>query len=217
MNHVKPFVAFLKKQEQYHQNHSFQTEYLTILDKFEVAYDPKYLFEFYKKEAVIPSKQAAKTKSYRPNTYTKIFLHLVLVVKGREYGIPKNHKPNIHKCISLLLKKEGHDLLEIHCMPDHTHLLLVFKPAKNLVQLVDAIKEECAAYVRTKLGFALVWQDGFGVFSYSPSHIPSLRKYILNQEAHHQISSFREDYWSWVNESDENIKGDWLRFYDELD
>jgi hypothetical protein len=30
------------------------------------------------------------------------------------------------------------------------------------------------------------WQEGFGAFSYSHSHIEKVIKYILNQEKHHQ-------------------------------
>ena len=38
------------------------------------------------------------------------------------------------------------------------------------------------------------WQEGFGAFSYSRSHIDTVIKYILNQEEHHRKKTFKEEY-----------------------
>jgi hypothetical protein len=38
------------------------------------------------------------------------------------------------------------------------------------------------------------WQEGYGVFSYSHSHIDSVIKYILNQEIRHKKVSFKQEY-----------------------
>jgi REP-associated tyrosine transposase len=38
------------------------------------------------------------------------------------------------------------------------------------------------------------WQDGYGLFSVSPSHFEAVRKYILDQEEHHKKETFQEEY-----------------------
>jgi hypothetical protein len=38
------------------------------------------------------------------------------------------------------------------------------------------------------------WQEGFGAFSYSRSHIDGVVKYILNQGKHHKRKTFKEEY-----------------------
>lgn len=41
-------INYIKNQERHHSKHqSFKEEYLSLLDRFEVKYDNKYLFEFY--------------------------------------------------------------------------------------------------------------------------------------------------------------------------
>ena len=38
------------------------------------------------------------------------------------------------------------------------------------------------------------WQEGYGAFSYSHSHIKNVYDYILNQELHHKKLTFKEEY-----------------------
>ena len=38
------------------------------------------------------------------------------------------------------------------------------------------------------------WQEGFGAFTYSKSHIDNVAKYILNQPVHHKKTTFKEEY-----------------------
>ena len=38
------------------------------------------------------------------------------------------------------------------------------------------------------------WQKGYGAFSYSKSQLPSVIKYIKNQQEHHEKVHFSEEY-----------------------
>ena len=38
------------------------------------------------------------------------------------------------------------------------------------------------------------WQEGYGAFSYSHSHIGKVYDYILTQEKHHKRKTFKEEY-----------------------
>jgi len=46
-DHIDPFIKYLSNQEKYHQAHSFQEEYLKMLQTFNIPYEDRYLFEFY--------------------------------------------------------------------------------------------------------------------------------------------------------------------------
>ena len=39
-------IAYVNNQEQHHQKKTFKVEYLTLLQKFNIEYDEKYLFEW---------------------------------------------------------------------------------------------------------------------------------------------------------------------------
>ena len=46
------------------------------------------------------------------------------------------------------------------------------------------------------------WQEGYGAFSYSNSHVDRVVKYIENQEKHHKIKSFMEEYLEFLDNFD---------------
>ena len=38
------------------------------------------------------------------------------------------------------------------------------------------------------------WQGGFGAFSYAQSQLDTVIKYINNQEKHHKVKTFKDEY-----------------------
>jgi REP element-mobilizing transposase RayT len=131
-----------------------------------------------------------------PNTFSQIYLQFVFVVKQRRSLIPKEHKEELHKYISGLVKNRNAKLLAVHCMPDHTHLFVGFRPTIAISDFVKEIKVESNEFINSKkwCDTKFSWQEGYGVFSYSQSHIDRVVKYVLNQEEHHRKKSFRIEY-----------------------
>ncbi len=46
-SHIDRVVKYILKQPEHHRKQSFKEEYLLFLEKFDVAYEAKYLFEWY--------------------------------------------------------------------------------------------------------------------------------------------------------------------------
>jgi len=46
-SHIDKVVKYILNQEEHHKKRTFKEEYLDFLDKFEIPYEEKYLFEFY--------------------------------------------------------------------------------------------------------------------------------------------------------------------------
>jgi len=79
-------------------------------------------------------------------------------------------------------------LISINGIENHIHIFLGLKPNIGLSDLVRDVKANSSKFINDKM---LVkgkfnWQDGFGAFSYSHSHIDKVVKYIMNQEEHHK-------------------------------
>ena len=130
------------------------------------------------------------------NTFSQIYLQFVFAVQNRRCLIPKVHKEELHRYMTGLVRNRQAKMLAVHCMPDHTHLFVGFKPGSNLISnFVKEIKVESNEFINSKnwLRGRFNWQEGYGVFSYSHSHIERVCKYVLNQEAHHKKRTFKEE------------------------
>ncbi|MBN9298969.1 MAG: IS200/IS605 family transposase [Filimonas sp.] len=130
------------------------------------------------------------------NTYTQIHLQLVFAVKNRVSLIQQTWKSELYRYISGIIQHQGHKLLAINGMPDHIHILIGMRPDQPLSALLQFIKRDSSKWINTKrfvMG-QFEWQEGYGAFSYSKSHIPNVIHYIEQQELHHKKKTFREEY-----------------------
>lgn len=130
------------------------------------------------------------------NTFSRIYLQFVFAVKGRQNLISAKYKEELHKYMTRVAQNRKAKMLAIHCMPDHTHLFVGFKPNVLISEFIKEIKIESNEFINSKkwIRGKFNWQDGYGVFSYSHSQIDNVVKYILNQEAHHRKRTFRQEY-----------------------
>ena len=130
------------------------------------------------------------------NTYSKIYIHIIFVVKGRQNLILEYYREELQKFITGILQKRGQKMLAIYCMPDHVHILTGLTPIIAISDLVRDIKAGSSKFIndRKLVKGKFNWQEGFAAFSYSRSQIDTVSRYILNQKEHHKKISFKEEY-----------------------
>src|ERR1041384_7083136 len=130
------------------------------------------------------------------NTYSQIYLQIVFAVEGRQSLIRKEHKEELHKYLTGIVTERRQKLLAVHCMPDHSHILIGLRPSIALSDLVHDIKIASANFVNGKRWVVgrFSWQEGFGAFSYGHSQLTRIIRYIRDQEQHHAKLTFREEY-----------------------
>lgn len=138
------------------------------------------------------------------NTYTQIYIQIVFAVKGRQNLIPKEHRDEFHKFITGIVSNRGQRLFAIFAMPDHVHLLVSISPNVLISDLVRDIKVGSSKFINDKKWIVgkFNWQEGYGAFSYSKSHVDNVVKYILNQEEHHKKKTFKEEYLDFLRKFD---------------
>jgi putative transposase len=130
------------------------------------------------------------------NTYTQIYLQVVWAVEGRQSLIPPANNDELQKYITGILTHQGQKLIAINNMPDHIHLLIGLKPSIRLSDLVRDIKAASSKFINEQRWVAgrFSWQDGFGAFSYGQSQLGAVIRYIENQQQHHRVRTFAEEY-----------------------
>lgn len=164
----------------------------------------------------IYSSARSEIVSLMANTYTQIYIHVVFAVQGRQGLIPKAHKEELHKYIVGIIRNKNQKLIAINSMPDHVHLLIGLSPNMALSDLIRDVKANSSRFINEKrwVRGKFNWQEGFGAFSYSRSQLNAVVNYIENQEKHHSIRPFREEYLEMLKrfdvEYDPKYVFDWL-------
>ena len=92
------------------------------------------------------------------------------------------------------LTRRKQKLIAINCMPDHTHILIGLKPDQAASDLIGRIKTGSSNHINEQrwIGCHFSWQEGFGAFSVSHSHLDAVINYIRDQENHHRRKPFHE-------------------------
>lgn len=150
------------------------------------------------------------------NTYSQIYIQIVFAVKGRKILITKGNREELHKFITGIVSNREQKLLAIFAMPDHVHLLVGMKPNISISDLVRDIKAGSSKFINESkwINGKFNWQEGYGAFSYSKSHLDNVIKYILNQEEHHKKQTFKEEYLAFLEkfeiEYDEKYLFEWI-------
>lgn len=130
------------------------------------------------------------------NTYSQINIHCVFAVKGRENLITNRFRDDLHKYMSGILKNDGVFPLAIGGWKDHVHVFFELPPSLRVSDLMRDIKAVSSKWIndnRFVMG-KFRWQEGYGAFSYSRSLRNEVIQYIINQEKHHGVKTFKEEY-----------------------
>ena len=149
-------------------------------------------------------------------TYSQIYLQVVIVVDGRQNLLGKSWRKDVFKYISGIITNKGQKSIIVNGVGNHVHIFIGLKPSMRISDLVRDIKNNTSNYINknrlVKGKFA--WQEGYGVFSYTHSHIETVYSYILNQEEHHKKHTFKEEYINFLKDfqidHDEKYLFDWL-------
>jgi REP element-mobilizing transposase RayT len=138
------------------------------------------------------------------NTFTQIYVQVIFPVKDRQNLLRKENKAELHKYITGIVRNNHQKLIRINSVRDHVHILIGLKPDIALSDLVRDIKANSSRFINDRkwVRGKFNWQEGFGAFSYSHSHLDRVIKYIDGQEEHHGKKTFREEYISFLKKFD---------------
>jgi putative transposase len=130
------------------------------------------------------------------NTYRQIYIQTVFAVKKRDATINKEWSKDLFAVIGNLINEEGGKTYLVNGIFDHVHCFFGVKPSVLVSDVMKTAKAKSSKWVNdnklTKTHFE--WQEGYGAFSYSHSQKDAVYKYVENQEEHHKLRTFREEY-----------------------
>jgi putative transposase len=137
-----------------------------------------------------------------PSTHLSLHYHLIFSPKGCHLFIAKEWRGRLHAFLGGEVRKIGGVPESIGGTNDHVHLLIGLRATHRLSDVLEDIKSGSSRWVHEELGVRkFAWQEGYGAFTVSASKIGAVKKYLENQEEHHRVKTFQEEYLWFLQES----------------
>jgi REP element-mobilizing transposase RayT len=133
-------------------------------------------------------------------SYIKVWIHLIWSTKNRSAIITKDIKYKLYDHIRENAKKKDIYIDHIDGSIDHIHILISLRGDQNISNIVRLIKGESSRWINSNriINSKFVWQKEYMALSVSEGVLKRVRNYIRNQESHHRIKSFNDEYASLI-------------------
>jgi REP element-mobilizing transposase RayT len=131
-----------------------------------------------------------------PQSLAQIYLHLVFSTKDRRPFLQDPAiRQKLHSYLKGICKKQDCPWLAVGGVEDHVHIACRLSKTMTVSSLIKELKQGSSIWVKSEFkGMAAFhWQNGYGAFSVSPSHLPALTRYIGDQDKHHGRESFQDE------------------------
>ena len=131
-----------------------------------------------------------------PQSHVQLYSHLIFSTKNREALLDDAIRPKVHAYLAVLLRDLDSTFVVVGGVADHVHILFDASKFHTPVEIVEKIKKDSLKFVKT-LGSEyqnFYWQRGYGLFSVGPTQRNAMETYIRNQEEHHKVKSFKDEY-----------------------
>ena len=131
-----------------------------------------------------------------PQSLHILSAHIIFATRDRRPWLTTNIRERVWAYQSRILQNLECNSITLGGIADHLHVLCNLTKKLPTAKVVEILKKDSSKFVKT-LDSSLVefhWQNGYGLFSVSPSHFDAVKRYILDQKEHHKKETFKEEY-----------------------
>ena len=130
------------------------------------------------------------------NTYTSLLYHFIWSTKRREPMLPNAVRPRVLSYLAGVAKENRLFVHELGGTADHVHLLIEVPKSVTVVTVAKTLKGVSSSWINEEkvIRGRFQWQDGYGALTVGPDERNGVSEYIRNQEEHHRVKTFGEEY-----------------------
>ena len=130
------------------------------------------------------------------HSYISCLVHCVFSTKERRKAITPDLKDRLWAFIGGIARENDMKAIIVGGIEDHVHVLLSLPSTIAVSKAIQLLKGGSSKWVHETFpdqkDFA--WQEGYGVFSVSISHVEDTISYIKAQTEHHRKKTFEEEF-----------------------
>ena len=128
---------------------------------------------------------------------SRLWTHLIFSTKERFPFLTDNKvRRDMHAYLATVLRSHDCETLIVGGHHDHVHALFALSRKSAISTLVKEVKRTSSNWIKdvSPDHRNFHWQNGYGAFSVSQSHIGPVCQYIEHQDQHHRHTTFEDEY-----------------------
>ena len=125
---------------------------------------------------------------------TQLSYQIVFGTKHRHPTITPDLREELYKYVGGVIRNKEGSAIEIGGVAHHIHIFTGLPSTVAVADMVRDIKSNSSAWAGAKTKDRWEWQIGYGAFTVSYSLRDKVATYVRNQEEHHRVKSFQEEY-----------------------
>ena len=130
-----------------------------------------------------------------PQSLSAVYIHVVFSTKSRQPFLrDKEMRNRLYAQLGGISKTLGCAPILTGGVEDHIHLLARFGRTITQAEWVKELKRVSNLWLKAEFGLSnFEWQGGYADFSVSESNLEHVKRYIANQDEHHNKMNFQDE------------------------
>jgi len=131
-----------------------------------------------------------------PQSLSLVIVQIIFSTKDRFPCLDPSTRPHLHAYLATVARNAKCEAYRVGGTADHVHLAIRLSRTTAIAKLVEELKTSSSRWLKTRRPELrrFAWQRGYGAFSVAPDQLQALVAYVENQEEHHRIRTFQEEY-----------------------
>ncbi len=130
------------------------------------------------------------------HSYNKIWIHFIWETLAKQKILPKPARLKLSEFLFSYSKEKGIFMKTNYVNSEHVHALIDLPTNITAEECIQLLKGSSSHYINKNriINSRFSWGRGYGAFSVSASQLDKVAEYIGDQEEHHRVKSFTEEY-----------------------
>jgi putative transposase len=131
-----------------------------------------------------------------PQSLSLVVVHIIFSTKDRFPCLDPSTRPRLHAYLATVARNSKCEGYRVGGTGDHVHLAVRLSRTTTIAGLIEELKTSSSKWLKMQRPELrrFAWQRGYGAFSVGQNELEDLVTYIANQEEHHKVRTFQEEY-----------------------
>ncbi len=128
-----------------------------------------------------------------PQSLSQVRIHVIFSTKNRHPFIENDFSPKLHAYLATIVRDMHSMVYRVGGPADHVHIACTLPRVYSQAEFMQKVKGVSSKWMKQQGVHNFYWQNGYGIFSFTPDQQPALEQYIDTQWEHHRHISFQDE------------------------